>query len=283
MKLVKSSAEPTVLPAGKHKEEIEWPLRLFKRSVLKQRKYLEICSLLGRVEGKHCLDVGSDNGVISYLLRSQGGTWKSADLDEGSVSAIRDLVGTEVYQIDGGPTPFEDEEFDKVVIVDFLEHIPEDGDFVQELYRILKPGGELILNVPHYKDSLLRRFRHRIGQTDEQHGHLRPGYTIEAIKKLAGSHFEIVTYKTYSKFFSELIDALVVFGVSLLRRGKENPSKKGLIVTGKDLKKYRSSFRLYSVVYPFMWLFSKLDHLLFFRSGYMLIAKGRAVKEIKDE
>lgn len=278
MKLVKSSTEPTVLPVGKHKEEIEWPLRLFKRSVLKQRKYHEICSLLGRVEGKHCLDVGSDNGVISYLLRSQGGTWKSADLDEGSVSAIRDLVGTEVYQIDGGPTPFEDEEFDKVVIVDFLEHIAEDGNFVKEMYRILKPGGELILNVPHHKDSLLRRFRHTIGQTDEQHGHLRPGYTIEAITKLAGSHFEIEAYRTYSKFFSELIDTLVVFGVSLLRRGKEDPSKKGLIVTGKDLKKYRSSFKLYSVIYPFMWLFSKLDHLLFFRSGYMLIAKGRAVK-----
>jgi ubiquinone/menaquinone biosynthesis C-methylase UbiE len=278
MKSVKSSTEPQVLQGSELNEEKEWPIRLFKRSVLKQRKYLEICSFLGEVEGKHCLDIGSDNGVISYLLRSQGGTWKSADLDEGSVSAIRELVGSDVYQIDGGPTPFKDSEFDKVVIVDFLEHIPQDGAFLDELYRVLKPGGVLIVNVPYYKDSLLRRFRHKIGQTDVKHGHLRPGYTVDTLTTLFGSKFELQKYKTYSKFFSELVDTLVVWGVSLLRKGKEEPSKKGLIVTGKDLKKYQSGFRLYSAIYPFVWLVSKLDNLLFFRSGYMLIVKSRVLR-----
>jgi SAM-dependent methyltransferase len=278
MKSIKSSAEQQVLPSSDRKEEKEWPIRLFKRSVIKQRKYLEIRSLLGEVEGKQCLDIGSDNGVISYLLRSQGGTWKSADLDEGSVTAIRELVGSEVYQIDGGRTSFEDGEFDKVVIVDFLEHIPEDGKFIDELHRLLKPGGELIVNVPHNKYSLLRKFRRQIGQTDEKHGHLRPGYTLDSLKSLLGSKFELQTYKAYSKFFSELVDTLVVFGVSILRGGKEDPSKKGLIVTGKDLDKFKSSFRLYSMIYPIVWLVSKLDHLLFFRSGYMLIVKGRVVK-----
>jgi SAM-dependent methyltransferase len=272
MKSVKSSAKPQVLSDSEHKEE--WPIRLFKRSVIKQRKFHEIKRLLGAVDGKNCLDIGSDNGVISYLLRNNGGIWKSADLDDGSVAAIRELVGTEVYQIDGGPTSFQDEEFDKIVIVDFLEHIPEDELFIEELHRILKPGGELIINVPHLKESLLRRLRHRIGQTDEKHGHLRPGYSIQSMEKLFESRFEIQVAKTYSKFFSEIVDTLIVFGMSKLRGGKSDPSKKGLIVTGKDLKKYRTSFRLYSIIYPFVWLVSKLDHLLFFRSGYMLISKG---------
>lgn len=64
-------------PAG-----VDWPLRLFNKSVLKQRKLREIVDMLGPVDGQHCLDIGGDNGVISYLLRQRGGAWKSADLDE---------------------------------------------------------------------------------------------------------------------------------------------------------------------------------------------------------
>jgi SAM-dependent methyltransferase len=258
--------------------QVEWALRLFNKSVLKQRKYREIRALLGDTRGLDCLDLGSDNGVVSYLLRQGGGTWKSADLDEGSVGAIRSLVESEVYQLDGGPTPFQENEFDRVVIVDFLEHIPDDAGFIAELERILKPGGELILNVPHRKNSLLRRFRYLIGQTDEKHGHLRPGYTPVSLRDLLGDRFELQTWHTYSRFFSELMDTLIVAGVAALRKGGGEPSRKGNIVTAQDLKKYQSSFKLYSLLYPLVWLFSKLDHLLFFRSGYMLIGRAKSCK-----
>lgn len=256
-----------------------WPIRLFKRSVLKQRKYKELTALIGPSAGKRCLDIGSDNGVISYMLRERGGSWKSADLDPLAVESIRDLVGSEVYQIDGGRTPFRDDEFDGVVIVDFLEHIPDDKGFVRELARILKPGGFVIVNVPHIKPSLLRRFRLAIGQTDEKHGHLRPGYTIESLRTLLGEQFIIERHHTYSRFFAESIDTLVVYAVSLLKRKKGDAhSQKGLLVTGQDMKAYQSMFRLYSLIYPIIWLVSRLDALLFFRSGYMLIARAHLQK-----
>jgi 2-polyprenyl-3-methyl-5-hydroxy-6-metoxy-1,4-benzoquinol methylase len=266
----------TTLPAEKNLNEAEWAVRLFNKSVLKQRKFKEITQLLGPTQGLHCLDIGSDNGVVSLLLRQGGGTWKSADLDEGSVGAISALVKTDVFQIDGGATPFQENEFDRVVIVDFLEHIPDDRGFIQELHRILKPEGKLILNVPHLKNGLLRRLRFAIGQTDEKHGHLRPGYTRESLEAVLGDHFSLQSQHTYSRFFSELIDTLIVFAVSMLRKGKHDPSKKGNIVTGQDLKKFQSSFKLFSAIYPLVWFFSKLDHLLFFTSGYMLIGVARA-------
>jgi SAM-dependent methyltransferase len=246
--------------------------------VLKQRKYKEIAALLGPTSGAVVLDIGSDNGVISYLLRERGGMWKSADLDPLAVESIRELVGESVYQIDGGRTPFRDDEFDGVVIVDFLEHIPDDRRFVDELARIIKPGGFVILNVPHRKRSLLRLFRSAIGQTDEKHGHLRPGYTARELHALVGEHFTVEHHHTYSRFFSEFIDTLVVFAVSLLKRKANSHSQKGLLVTGKDMNAYKSMFRMYSLIYPIIWLVSKLDALLFFRSGYMLIAKARLQK-----
>lgn len=260
--------------------EQHWPLRLFNKSVLKQRKYKEITALLGPTTGLTCLDIGSDNGVISYLLRQRGGCWKSADLDSQSVAAIRELVEAEVYQLDGGRTPFQEDEFDRVVIVDFLEHIPNDREFITELFRILKPDGELIINVPHIKQSLLRAFRLAIGQTDEKHGHVRPGYTFASLQALTGEQFTLEEHKTYSRFFSELIDTLIVHAVYLLKRHRKGQSQKGAIVTGQDLKAYQSMFHLYTLIYPVVWFFAKLDGLLFWRSGYMLIVRVRVRKAV---
>lgn len=252
-----------------------WPVRLFNKSVLKQNKYAAITRHLGTTDGLHCLDVGADNGVISYLLRQRGGRWASADLDEQSVAAIRALVESEVYRLDGKGMPFADDEFDRVVIVDFLEHIEDDAGFVEELARIIKPGGLLIVNVPHATDGLIRRLRLLLGQTDEQHGHVRPGYTRTSLARLLNGRFHVEACHSYSGFFAELIDTLIVFIVSRLKGDAGADSKKGLLVTGADLRRYRLMFRVFSLLYPIIWLFAKLDDLLFFVDGHMLIVRAR--------
>ena len=254
-----------------------WPVRLYRRSALKQRKFKEITGLLGKTDQLRCLDIGADNGVISYLLREGAGSWVSADLEEAAVQSIRELVKDNVFHINGVRTTFEDNEFDRVVIVDFLEHIPTDQQFIDELFRIIKPGGELIVNVPHVKNSLLRKFRLAIGQTDEKHGHLRHGYSLDTLKALLDGRFTTLSHKTYSKFFSEAVDTLITFAFGLLKKEKA-PSIKGLIVVEEDLRQYRKLFRAYSMVYPLVRFFVQLDELLFWCSGYMLIVKARIDK-----
>jgi len=263
--------------------ETDWAIKLFNKSVLKQRKFKQIRTFLGPTKKLHCLDIGGDNGVISYMLRRNGGDWASADLDPTSVASIRNLVHTDVYQIDGSSTPFRSNEFDRVAIVDFLEHIPNDEQFIAELYRILKPGGVLVVNVPNIKNGLLRRLRIALGQTDEKHGHLRPGYTIDSLQALLGDKFMLIKSATYSKFFSELIDIAVVGVVSIVKRDNKENSKKGMIVTDQDIDGSSSIFRYYSLVYPLIKLFSMLDSLLFFRSGYMLIANAEVNKFQKSD
>ena len=165
----------------------EWALPLFRRSVLKQAKLDQITRLLDAPAGRECLDIGADNGVISLLLRRLGGRWSSADLDERAVASIRELVGERVYRLDGARTPFPDRSFDQVVVVDYLEHVADDAAFVRELARIVRPGGSVIINVPHLKPaSRLNRLRHAIGLTDAWHGHLRPGYRLEQLRALLG-------------------------------------------------------------------------------------------------
>lgn len=263
--------EPAPKPA-------EWAVALFNRSVLKQAKFRQIVAHLDDPAGKRALDIGADNGVISYLLRQRGGQWQSADLDQHTVASIRQLVGTDVHQLDGGVTPFPDGAFDLVVIVDFLEHIPDDRGFARELVRILSPGGQLIINVPHLRPgSLVTRLRDAIGLTDEWHGHLRPGYDLESIRSLLGASFVIEEAVTYSKAFSELIDTGLNGLYLRLQRGQgvQGGSSKGAVITGSDMRKHRKQFLLLSALYPLLWSIAKLDTLLWFTPGHKLIVSAR--------
>ncbi|HEY5908389.1 MAG TPA: hypothetical protein VIZ31_10110, partial [Vicinamibacteria bacterium] len=121
------------------------------------------------------------------------------------------------------------------------------------------------------KRTLLRRVRFALGQTDEKHGHLRPGYTAERLRELLGRWFFLETGRTYSHFFSELVDTAINWAVE--RTGKKG-SAKGMVVTGEDVAKHRKLFRLYSLVYPLVWAVTRLDALVP-ASGYMLVASAR--------
>ena len=220
--------------------------------------------------------LGSDNGVISVHLRRAGGNWASADLTEEAVGSIRSLVADDVHLVSGDRLPFSDAEFDLVVIVDMLEHVEDDVVFAKELARILKPNGRLVINAPNLKPySPLRAFRHLIGQTDEAHGHLRPGYDRRALEALFSANFQFETTKSYSRFFSELIDTAIVFAYSLLSGGgghnKEEVSK-GLLMTEEKLKKMEKSFKLYSLIYPLVKFVSFGDLLIPFIPGFMRIS-----------
>lgn len=244
---------------------------LFRRSVLKQRKLEELVGLLGDTTGRRCLDLGSDNGVVSLLLRERGGSWASGDLTAQTVDSIRSLVGTDVHLVEGKHLPFVDGEFDAVAVVDMLEHVPDDGAFVAELHRIVKPGGQLVVNTPHLKQTALRRLRHALGQTDEKHGHLRPGYTADSLRRLLDGRFDLTQHHTYSRFFSEAVDTAI--NVAMEKMGKKG-SAKGMVVTRGDLDRHRRLFTLFSAVYPAIWGLSRLDALVP-ASGYMLIASAR--------
>jgi len=254
--------------------ESDWARRLFRKSVLKQRKLAEVAGQLGPTEGLRCLDLGSDNGIVSLLLRERGGSWASADLTEEAVTSIRRLVETDVHLVDSARLPFPDRSFDRVAVVDMLEHVPDEAAFAAELARITKPGGRLVVNTPHRKETVLRRFRHALGQTDEKHGHLRPGYTAERLRELLRPAFILEENRTYSRFFSELVDTAINWGVE--RLGKKG-SAKGMVVTGGDVSRHDKMFRAYSAIYPVVWGLSRLDAIVP-ASGYMLIARFRRIE-----
>jgi SAM-dependent methyltransferase len=256
-----------------------WALTLARRSLAKRAKLRQLLALIEPPEGRTSLDIGADNGVVSLVLRERGGVWHSADLDERSVAAIRDLVGTNVHRLDGGPMPFADAAFDQVVVADGLEHVADDRRFVRELARVVAPGGTLVVNVPHRTASVIvPRVKRALGQTDERHGHVRPGYSAAELDALLAPEFAVTDVRTYSGPVAELLDALLN-AVNDRRRAAPAPAvpgpTKGRVVTRDDAASSARSLRLLGLIFPALWLVARADALFAFRPGHKLALKAR--------
>jgi len=58
-----------------------------------------------------------------------------------------------VHDLEQFPYPFETNRFDEIYARHVIEHVESVGRFLDELYRIAKPGGRLYINTPHYSYS----------------------------------------------------------------------------------------------------------------------------------
>lgn len=101
-----------------------------------------------RHEGR-LLDVGCATGVFLDEMRRQG-NWEVYGVEPAALAAsyAREHFGLQVFQgtlLDAG---YPDDFFDVVTMWDVLEHVPNPRGYLDEIRRILKPGGWLIIKVP---------------------------------------------------------------------------------------------------------------------------------------
>lgn len=88
--------------------------------------------------GGRILHVGPARADASWLAAQDQLDYVSVDLDS-PVATV---------QADATDLPFEDESFDFAICVHVLEHIPDDRRALSEFFRVLRPGGQAIFQVP---------------------------------------------------------------------------------------------------------------------------------------
>jgi SAM-dependent methyltransferase len=106
--------------------------------------------------------------------------------------------------------PFKDNEFDVILCNHVLEHIPDDTKAMQELYRILKPGGMGIFQIPQelsravtYADDTITDAKQR-AEIFGQYDHVRI-YGRDYFDKLRSIGFTVVEEDYTSKIAPGLV------------------------------------------------------------------------------
>jgi len=98
------------------------------------------------------LDAACGEGYGSALLAPSAASVDGVDISEQAISHARqryaELENVNYHLADCTSLPFADDEFDRVVSFETLEHLAEQDQLMAEFRRVLKPDGCLILSSP---------------------------------------------------------------------------------------------------------------------------------------
>src|SRR4029453_7969323 len=93
------------------------------------------------------LDIGAAAGRNTAVLEEHGWESFALEYDEAGAMLAKDR-GINVMRADATMLPLRDDQFDLAISFDVLEHIEEDARVVEEIKRVLKPGGSVLIAVP---------------------------------------------------------------------------------------------------------------------------------------
>lgn len=170
--------------------------------------------------------ITSKNGVRTYL-----GTLESLNLPSNSISAIGAF--------------------------DVLEHIKEPGDLLSEIYRVLKPGGILLISVPAHQ-WLFSNFDYSIG-------HFRRYSKLVLSQSLDESGF--INIKTEFMFSAFMLPALILRKFPTLL-GRNHDCK-------ESFRSSKNQIKMVNALTPILIPLLKLERLIRFPFGLSLFSVSK--------
>lgn len=94
------------------------------------------------------LDAGGGTGRVSQFLRGKAARIVVADGSFQMLREARKKEGMRTIQTWTERFPFQKDCFDCIIMVDALHHVANQAETASELWRVLKPGGRLIIEEP---------------------------------------------------------------------------------------------------------------------------------------
>lgn len=115
-----------------------------------RRHEIAYARLLDRCTGKTVLEAGSGEGYGADMIAGVAERVVGLDYDAGAVAHVRARY-PRVEMIEGNlaDLPLDDASVDVVVNFQVIEHLWDQGQFLRECLRVLRPGGQLLISTPN--------------------------------------------------------------------------------------------------------------------------------------
>jgi SAM-dependent methyltransferase len=154
----------------------------YRRFELYQARYHELVPIVGEQIGSNpqpieVLDIGSGHGPAKQFVDRLAGhaRWTGIEIHDGRAAECRALGYDSVVtslDLEKDRLPFKDGQFQVVIASHVLEHLTNAPQALADWYRVVAPGGALLLGVPMHLApiALLARLKYRWwGRRPRQH------------------------------------------------------------------------------------------------------------------
>lgn len=162
-------------------------------------RYREAGTLLrwlgGDLGGMAVLDVAGGDGYWAGQARRRGARAVCIDLSRAKMMFGRGLANApELVAADALRLPFADGAFDRVMSICAIEHFDDGGRALDEMARVLRPGGELVLSA----DALTRASRWpQLYRAHAARYHVKRTYSHETLARMLHARGLEVLEHTY--------------------------------------------------------------------------------------
>jgi SAM-dependent methyltransferase len=105
----------------------------------------------GPLAGRRVLDAGCGAGEYVRALAALGADARGIEIDGDKLVKPRTAAGARGRLVQGDleRAPFASASFDVVLLNEVLEHVPDDAAALREAFRMLRPGGALVVFAPN--------------------------------------------------------------------------------------------------------------------------------------
>lgn len=119
---------------------------LFSFNAYVAARYQQAVKLVPRRRNLRILDIGCGDGVLLGLIGR--GRLYGVDSDEESLNYAATRIKAKLVKAAAEKLPFKNSYFDVVIATEIIEHLGQPEKLLEEVKRVLKPGGRLILTTP---------------------------------------------------------------------------------------------------------------------------------------
>lgn len=170
-----------------------------EREELLIRDYDAALDLAGFGEGDVVLDVATGTGRMLLQILKRGCSVVSGDIDVEALDRARerlgDLAGKPVLEVmDAHKLPFDDASFEAVTVANAIHELDDAPGALDEVRRVLTPGGKLLITEFNSTGFELMDLHHRMQGKGE---HRRGEMTTEQIDAYLRSSFEHVESREF--------------------------------------------------------------------------------------
>jgi 2-polyprenyl-3-methyl-5-hydroxy-6-metoxy-1,4-benzoquinol methylase len=133
------------------------------------------------------------------------------------------IANVEFACYDGNKLPYSDNFFDKLICSEVIEHVPDEHVFLDDIVRVVKPGGICVFTVPNWnsRGTLYKRLKNCF----------RPfpfdpinEFSMQAIKDHGDAHVRQFNLKSFSQFVGQHgLEVIYVGGASFIDFPKSGP------------------------------------------------------------